>query len=145
MRTLRGGPECANVSLLCWDGDRVLLSRRGAGGLFGHTWTLPGGPLRDGETLPGAVRRLAAAEAGIEPTDGAVRIIRRIEPPSPFRDDRGPDTIAWVRSWTGGPLPGNVLAVRPSEMAELRMFREARELIALACKALSTRIVGATA
>jgi 8-oxo-dGTP pyrophosphatase MutT (NUDIX family) len=144
MRTLRGGPLNANVSLLCWDGDRVLLARRGGGGLFGHTWTLPGGPLRNGETLPGAVTRLAADEAGVEPTAGAVRVIRRIEPPSPFRDDRGPDTLVWVRSWTGGPFPGNVLAVRPGEMGELRMFREARELIARACQAMQRRWAAGT-
>ena len=143
MRTLRGGPAGTNVSLFCWDGDRVLLVQRGAGGLFGHTWTLPGGPLHDGESTSSAVERLAVEQAGIVPVDGSVRIIRRLEPPSPFRDDRGPDTVAWVRSWTGGPFPGNVLAVRPSEMADLRMFREARELVMEACRATERRRAGA--
>lgn len=145
MRTLRGGPVNTNVSLFCWDGERVLLARRGAGGLFGHTWTLPGGPVRSGETISAAAVRLAAEEAGVVPGAGAMRVIRRIAPPSPFRDDRGPETLVWVRSWTGGPLPAHVLAIRPGDVAGLRMFREAREAIARACSAMQRRMAEGSA
>jgi hypothetical protein len=140
MKTLRGGPTHETLSLLCWDGKRVLLVRNGPGGLFGHAWTLPGGPVEEGEELAPAARRIASGALAIEPSPGSLRVIKRMEPPSPLREERGPDTLVWASSWGGSAQPPNVIAIAPEEMARRRMFREARELIAAACAGLETRL-----
>lgn len=128
------GPE--SVSLLLWDEARVLLVRRGPGGLFPHTWTLPGGEIEPGETPEIAAMRLAEESIGV--STGHVRKLRSLPQPSHFRDARGPDTMVQLITWTGDPAAG------PSEAAwfelpaldELRIFREARDLIRELCRAL---------
>jgi 8-oxo-dGTP diphosphatase len=57
------------VGAVVWDGNRVLLERRGKPPAQG-TWSLPGGLIELGETAEDAVRREVAEECGIEITVG---------------------------------------------------------------------------
>ncbi len=129
------GPE--SVSLLLWDGERVLLVKRGQGGLFPHTWTLPGGELEPGETPEVGAMRLASESAGVE--TGHVRRLRSLAQPSHFRDARGPDTLFQLVTWAGDPLAGPLPAAwhTPAALDGLSIFREARDLIRETCASIA--------
>jgi ADP-ribose pyrophosphatase YjhB (NUDIX family) len=137
LRTKRGGES---VSVVLWDGERVLLVRRGGGGLFPRTWTLPGGPLQPPETPPVAARRIARDLLKVGAGD--TRLLRRLPQPSPFRDERGPDTVVQLVSWEGEPS-GRTASwdgcgwFSLDGLGELRMFREAREEIVELCEGIS--------
>jgi ADP-ribose pyrophosphatase YjhB (NUDIX family) len=128
------------VSLLLWDGERVYLVRRdGSPSLFPHAWTLPGSPLVAGESPEAGARRVAQETLRITPD--TVRVLRELPQPSPFRHERGPDTLVRVATWEGDPAPRLATWDRGGwftldQMQELRTFREAREVIAKACDAL---------
>ena len=59
------------VHLILTQGRKVLLLRRANTGFADGSWSVPGGSLEDGETLPGAAAREALEEVGIaiDPAD----------------------------------------------------------------------------
>ena len=59
------------VGAVVWDGERVLLERRGQPPAQG-SWSLPGGLIEVGETAEAAIRREVAEECGIDVTVGPV-------------------------------------------------------------------------
>lgn len=128
------GPE--SVSLLFWDGRRVLLTRRARGsGLFPSTWTLPGRELRAGEVPE--VASMAAAEELPGVKTSHIRFLRRLGQPSPFRDERGPDSVFQVVTWEGGPAERETLRwFRLEELRDIRIFREARDTLMAVCGTL---------
>ena len=127
----------SSVSLLVWDGQRVFLVRRdGSRGLFPHAWTLPGNPLHPGETAKAAAGRVCRDALGIAPD--SIISVRELPEPSPYRQDRGPDTLMRVMSWSGEPSArlanwdrGGWFSIE--EMAKLRMLREGREVVSAEC------------
>jgi 8-oxo-dGTP pyrophosphatase MutT (NUDIX family) len=121
----------ATVSVALWERENLLLVRRGPGGLFPFTWTLPGGELLANETTDAAARRVAR-EFGIEATE--TRIVRQLPQPSPLRDDRGPDVIVELvrRQRPVSSKPPRYTGVGYFARGDLggqRMFREARQAI----------------
>ena len=128
------GPR--SVSVLLWDGTRVLLVRRGVGGLFPHTWTLPGGEVHPGETSEAAAMRIAEEGLGIGTSH--VRRLRKLPQPSHFRDARGPDTVVQIVTWSGDETAGPAEAAwfAPEALDALRIFREARDLLRGLCATL---------
>jgi hypothetical protein len=123
------GPE--TVSVLLWEGPHLLLVRRGPGGLFPHTWTLPGDELEAGES-PEAGSRRVARSFGVEALE--TRVVRSLPQPSPLRGERGPDTVVEVvrreRSVSGKPEHYVGLGYfAKGDLSNRRMFREARQLI----------------
>lgn len=127
------GPE--SVSLLLWDGRRVLLVRRGRGGLFPSTWTLPGREIGRGE--PAEAAALAAANELLGVHTSHLRLLRDLSQPSPFRDERGPDSVFQVMTWEGEPSEGETRRwFNLEELAEIRIFREARDTLRAVCATL---------
>ncbi len=129
------GPS--SVSVLLWDGQRVLLVRRGPDGLFPHTWTLPGDELLPGETAETAAMRIAEDMLGIGTSH--VRRIRELAQPSHFRDARGPDTIVRAVTWSGDPIgPAEAVWFSLEALDALRILREARDLLRELCTGLTS-------
>jgi len=136
--TTRQTQPTASVSLLLWDGERVFLVRRdGTRGLFPHAWTLPGNPLQADETAKSGAGRICRDALGV----AAERVVavRELGEPSPFRQERGPDTLMRVVAWAGEPVArlanwerGEWFSIE--EMAKLRILREGRELISGECE-----------
>lgn len=123
------GPE--TVSVFLWEGPHLLLVRRGAGGLFPHTWTVPGDELEAGESAEAAARRIARS-FGVEAVD--TRVLRTLPQPSPLQGERGPDTVVEVvrreRPISGKPERYVGLGYfAKGDLTNRRMFREARQLI----------------
>lgn len=127
------GPE--TVSLLVKDGDRMLMVRRDrSANLFPLTWTLPAGDLLPGETAEAAARRVTLELFGRHPAE--LRVLRKYPQPSPFTDERGPDTVVRVEI---GIAEASALAggrwTYLAELTGLPIFRECRdallELVAL--------------
>ena len=121
------GPE--TVSLLIRDGERVLLVRRDrSANLFPLTWTLPGGALLPGEVVEAATRRIATDLFGTAPAE--LRIMRKYRQPSPFTDERGPDTVVRVEIGVAEASSlGGGRWTYPAELADLSIFREGRDAI----------------
>jgi hypothetical protein len=114
-----------------WERESLLLVRRGAGGLFPFTWTLPGGELLPAETSDGAARRIAR-EFGIEAVE--TRVVRELAQPSPLQDERGPDVLVEVvrRERQVSSKPPRYTGVgyfARGDIGGQRMFREARQAI----------------
>lgn len=129
MMRLRRWPAVRTVSLLLEDGGRVLLVRRPDARLFPGTWSLPGMDLAPGEGVTEGARRVAREGLGIAAT-GLARV-RRYPAPSPFQDSRGADTVVRVTAHAGaiGLEPGRVEWFAPGELADIVMFREARDAL----------------
>jgi len=123
--------------VLLWDGRRAVLVRRGAGGLFPHTWTLPGGELLPGESAELGGMRIVEKQLGISTSH--VRQVRELPQPSHFRDARGPDTVVQAVTWSGDPAAGLAKAAWFDLQAldEIRIFREARDLLRDICGGLA--------
>lgn len=127
------GPE--SVSLLLWDGRRVLLVRRGRGGLFPATWTLPGRELGRGEPAEAAALAAATELVGVETSH--VRLLRSLPQPSPFRDERGPDSLFQVVTWEGEVAVSETMRwFDLGELGDIRIFREARDTLRAVCATL---------
>jgi 8-oxo-dGTP diphosphatase len=62
------------VGAIVWDGDRVLVVRRGTPPSEG-SWTVPGGKLELGERLEAAVVREVREETGLDVTCGALAAV----------------------------------------------------------------------
>ena len=78
-------PITVAVGAIVTDGEHLLLIRRGHDPGKGH-WSVPGGRVEVGETLPEAVRREIQEECSLDVTVGDVAIILD-------RIGRGPDGI----------------------------------------------------
>lgn len=80
-------------------------------------WHIPGGTVRFGESLAAAVRRVAAAELGVEVTPGA--LVGYIEYPAMHADGYPgwPVGIAFTATRVGGELSGSEMG------AEVACFR----------------------
>jgi len=127
------GPE--SVSLLLWDGGRVLLVRRGRGGLFPSTWTLAGRELARGE--PPEAAALSATEELVGVHTSHIRLLCSLSQPSPFRDERGPDSLFQVITWEGEPPVSETLRwFTLEELGSIRIFREARDTLRAVCATL---------
>jgi len=121
---------------LFWDGRRVLLTRRdGSRGLFPSTWTLPGRELVASESPE--VAALDAAQNAVAVETSHIRLVRRLSQPSPFRDERGLDSLFQVMTWDGDPPVGETLRwFELEELRDIRIFREARDMLAAVCATL---------
>jgi ADP-ribose pyrophosphatase YjhB (NUDIX family) len=128
------GPE--SVSLLLWDGRRVLLTRRDLRrGLFPSTWTLPGRELARGEAAEVAALDVLRTAAGLDSSH--IRLLRRLRQPSPFRDERGRDSVYQVLTWEGeAPLGEKLAWFEPEALRDVRIFREARDTLVALCATL---------
>jgi A/G-specific adenine glycosylase len=71
-RRRSASPHQTIVAGVIWRGGRILIARRRPEGLLGGLWEFPGGKVRRGETLEGALRREVREEVGI-----AVRVLGR--------------------------------------------------------------------
>lgn len=136
------GPE--TVSVLLWEGPHLLLVRRGASGLFPYTWTVPGAEIEVGESPEAAARRIAR-EFGVEALE--MQTLRRLRQPSPLQDERGPDTVVEVvrreRPVSGKPARyTGVGYFAKGDLAQRRMFREARQLLVSVWNERDTRMAG---
>lgn len=126
----RRWPAPRTVSLLVEQDGRVLLVRRGGEArLFPGTWTLPGGEVRDGETVYVAAQRVARELLGIEAT--AVHLECEFRAPSPFQDSRGDDAVVRVVAFEGeiGGENGSPGWYLPGALDDLVIFREARDTL----------------
>lgn len=113
----------------------MLLVRRGRGGLFPMTWTLPGRELAPGE--PAEAAALSATEELFGVGTSHVRLLRRLPQPSPFRDERGPDSVFHVVAWEAEPALSDVLRwFTLEELGGIRIFREARDTLRAVCATL---------
>ena len=117
------------VSLLVKDGERVLLVRRDkTANLFPFTWTLPSGRLLPGESVGAAAKRVTHELFQARPAE--IRTLRKFPQPSPFTDERGPDTV--VRVDISVAEASSLSAGRwtyPAELVDIQIFREARVAI----------------
>lgn len=131
------------VGAIVFDGDRVLLVRRGRPPAMG-LWTVPGGKVELGESLAAAVEREVAEETGVAVACGPlVEVIERVTPTeggvfhfvildylAQVRGDASPragddaDDVAWV-SWSE-------LAARPLTEGLLPVLTRARARIGAA-------------
>ena len=80
---LKGSAIVVGVGAIVTSGERILLARRGHPPMEG-AWSIPGGRVEIGETLPQAVRREILEECTLDVTVGDVAIILD-------RITRGPD------------------------------------------------------
>jgi 8-oxo-dGTP diphosphatase len=90
------------VHLILAAGDKVLLLRRANTGFADGSWSVPGGCLDDGETLPAAAAREAREELGvtIEPADLAfAHLCHHADPDGQARVG----VFFAARQWTGEP------------------------------------------
>ena len=122
------------VGAVVFDGDQVILVRRGSPPSYG-AWSIPGGAVEVGETLEEAIVREVAEEIGLEVTaEEVVAVLERI-----FLDPAGKVQYHYVlvdflcRS-TGGSLraSGDALScarVPPQALADYALARETREVI----------------
>lgn len=122
------------VGAVVFDGDQVILVRRGSPPSYG-AWSLPGGAVEVGETLEEAVIREVAEEIGLEvKAEDVVAVLERI-----FLDPAGKVQYHYVlvdflcRS-TGGSLraSGDALScarVPLDSLEDYSLTREAREVI----------------
>jgi len=122
------------VGAVVFDGDQVILVRRGSPPSYG-AWSLPGGAVEVGETLEEAIVREVAEEIGLEVTaEEVVAVLERI-----FLDPAGKVQYHYVlvdflcRS-TGGSLraSGDALSCVRVPLGSLEVYslpRETREVI----------------
>lgn len=123
----RRGPE--TVSLLVKDGERILLVRRDrSANLFPLTWTLPAGDVLPGETVEAAARRVTLELFDATPAD--LRVLRKYPQPSPFTDERGPDTVVRVEIGVAeASALGSSRWTYPAELTDIAIFRECRDAL----------------
>ncbi len=109
------------VHLILTDGQKVLLLRRANTGFADGSWSVPGGSLEDGETLPAAAAREALEEIGIviDPADLAFAHLSH---------HADPDGLARIgvffaaTHWTGEPVnaePGKCTEIAWHETGDL--------------------------
>lgn len=122
------------VGAVVWDGNRILLERRGQPPAQG-AWSLPGGLIEVGETAEDAVRREVFEECGVEVVVGP--IMGLFEPIQ--RDDDGRvryhfvvvDFLAYYRA--GELLAGDDAAdlrwVAPEELDRYALMPASRRMI----------------
>ena len=92
------------VGGLVFDRDRVLLVKRGSHPAKGY-WSIPGGKLRDGETLAEAVGRELFEETGLRVRVGAlVDVYERLPRPGAGGDDAHFVVLDYLCEATGGLL-----------------------------------------
>jgi mutator protein MutT len=122
------------VGAVVWDGNRVLLERRGKPPAQGR-WSLPGGLIEVGETAEDAVRREVSEECGIEVAVGPV--LGLFEPVQRDQDGRVRyhfvvvDFLAYYRS--GECRPGDDAAdlcwVFPEDLDQFALQPATRSMI----------------
>ena len=109
------------VHLILTDGKKVLLLRRANTGFADGSWSVPGGSLEHGETLPAAAAREALEELGIaiDPADLAFAHLCH---------HADPDGLARIgvffaaNRWTGEPVnaePGKCTEIAWHELGNL--------------------------
>jgi 8-oxo-dGTP diphosphatase len=131
------------VGAVIWDGNRVLLERRGEPPAQG-VWSLPGGLIEVGETVEEAVRREVAEECGIEVTVGP--LLGTFEPI--HRDEDGRvryhfvvlDFLAHYRSGElrAGDDAADLCWASPEELGRYALMPATRTMIARALALLKT-------
>jgi hypothetical protein len=118
-----------SVAVLAMRDGSAWLVRRGPGGLFPHTWTLPSTVVEPGEWVDDAAARLLGNGRG------DARQIARIEQTSPLSEDRGPTRIYLIEAQNNHDDADQSQRSSPgrwasrADMEHLLMLREARECI----------------
>ena len=109
------------VHLILTEGRKVLLLRRANTGFADGSWSVPGGALEDGETLPAAAAREAKEEVGIiiDPADLAfAHLCHHADP-----DGLSRIGVFFAASrWEGKPVnaePGKCSQIAWHELSEL--------------------------
>ncbi|MCE1185575.1 MAG: NUDIX domain-containing protein [Rhodocyclales bacterium] len=88
------------VHVLLWREGRVLLMRRAGTGFFDGLYSLPGGHLEEGESIPMTAAREMAEELDIRLDPAALRTLGVVHRRS---DTNRIDFFVEARAWTGEP------------------------------------------
>jgi 8-oxo-dGTP diphosphatase len=125
------------VGAVIFDGDRVLLVKRGHEPLKGE-WSLPGGRVELGETLEDAVAREILEETGLEVTVGpVVEVLDRVRLAPDGRVEHHFVIIDYLCYRQGGSLAhaSDADDVQWVDVARLANYRVSEQAVAVIAKA----------
>ena len=77
-----GTPIAAGIVYVAPDGEVLLLRRASTATNFAGHWALPGGKAEDGETAEDAAIRESIEEMGLDPDDGALKVLNKTMTPN---------------------------------------------------------------
>jgi 8-oxo-dGTP pyrophosphatase MutT (NUDIX family) len=77
-----GAPIAAGICFVAPDGEVLLLRRSSTEENYAGHWALPGGKANDGETAEDAATRESIEELGLDPDDGALKLLHKTSTPN---------------------------------------------------------------